>query len=294
MKLLITGATGQLGRCLQDRLVHNPAFQFSALSSSELDIADEQAVQTTVAHLKPDLIVNAAAYTAVDKAEDDVKKAFLVNDKGVENLAIACVSASIPLVHISTDYVFDGSASSPYLPDSATAPIGVYGASKLAGEQAALRTMEDVVIVRTAWVYSEYGNNFVKTMLRLAEARDEVSVVDDQIGCPTYAGNIASAILNICYAIQEGAQNRGIYHYVDTPEMSWFDFAQKVFSVANDQELLDKEMVVNPIPTSAYPTKTARPAYSSLDTLSLQNDFGVEQKDVSSSLEWVVKQLKTH
>lgn len=293
MKLLITGATGQLGRCLKDRLTHNPSFQFFALSSSELDITDRSVVAATVDHLKPDLIINAAAYTAVDKAEDDAKKAFLVNEKGVENLASVCASAAIPLIHVSTDYVFDGSATEPYRPDSATSPMGVYGASKLAGEKAALSLLEDVIIIRTSWVYSEYGNNFVKTMLRLAESRDEVSVVNDQVGCPTYAGNIAVAILRVCLELKEGAKQRGVYHYVDTPEMSWFDFARQIFSEAAEQELLEKKVSVNPIPTSAYPTKTARPAYSALDTLSLQTDFGVERGEVSASLGWVIKQLKT-
>lgn len=291
MKLLIVGANGQLGKCLQDRVADSVFFEATACSSQALDIRCLKSVRDKIGAITPDAVVNAAAYTAVDKAEDDSESAYSVNHLGVKNLAEVCEELSLPLVHISTDYVFDGQANRPYLPDSPTAPIGVYGKSKLEGEKAASAALASLVIIRTAWVYSEYGNNFVKTMLRLAESRDEVSVVGDQLGCPTYAGNIASIILTVCKAIFDGKCVWGTYHYVDAPEMTWADFSMLVFSAAAKAGLINKDMRVKAISSEEYPTKADRPAYSVLDTSSFQQEFGVNQAKVDASLAYVIGRI---
>ena len=291
MKLLITGANGQLGKCL-DRLISETAgYESMAFSRTELDITSIESIFSQTNSIQPDLIVNAAAYTAVDRAEDDIDAAYAVNSIGVKNLAEACARMSIPLIHVSTDYVFDGNAKTPYLPEGSTSPIGVYGKSKLEGERAAATMLDELIIVRTAWVYSEYGNNFVKTMLRLAEGRSELSVVNDQIGCPTYAANIALAILKICKAIGDGKKPWGIYHYVDQPAMSWHEFAELVFSMAKAQGLIEKSPSVAAIPSSEYPTKAKRPAYSVLDTERIQQEFGVIPASVKVSLANVLTRI---
>lgn len=291
MKLLIVGAGGQLGRCLQDRLSNHDVFETVALSSADLDITVRDLVGSSIKAVAPDIVINAAAYTAVDQAEDDPDGAYAVNASGTENLALACAAADIPLIHVSTDYVFNGEATVPYGSESATAPIGVYGESKLRGEKLAAEALDKLIILRTAWVYSEYGNNFVKTMLRLAESRDLVSVVDDQFGCPTYAGNIAAAIIKVCESIMAGNSSWGVYHYVDDQPMSWHAFAEKTFSMAKDINLLTKDMQVKAIPTSEFPTKVKRPAYSVLDTSTLTTQFSISPVDLDISLESVLRRL---
>lgn len=291
MNIVITGANGQLGRCLQDKLAQRSGATYTALTSSQLDITDRRAVQALLAKLDPDVVINAAAYTAVDAAEDEPDLARSVNAEGVSHLAEACAQRSIPMIHVSTDYVFDGEASQAYLPDSETNPTGVYGLSKLEGEQMGQEMLPEIVIVRTAWVYSEYGANFLKTMLRLSESRDEVGVVDDQIGCPTYAGNIAEALLAIADQVEAGSEHWGVYHYVDDTEMSWHAFAEQVFAKAKAHQLIEKSMTVNAISTSEFPTKTKRPPYSVLSTASLQRDFGVTQGVLTDALDTVMTQL---
>jgi len=295
LKLIVTGANGQLGQCLTRLIGENieDAGQFEAvvLSRAELDITCADTVFSQVEKNKPDLLINAAAYTAVDRAEDEPDSAYAVNALGAKHLAAACSKMAIPMIHVSTDYVFDGNASSPYLPDAPTSPIGNYGESKLAGEKLAQAELDELVIVRTAWVYSEYGNNFVKTMLRLAAERDELGVVSDQIGCPTYAGNIAAAILKICRSIRDGEKSWGVYHYVDQPTMSWHAFAELVFSMAKARGLIEKRPKVNAITSSEYPTKAKRPAYSVLDTQSIQRTFGVDQANVKEALVDVLSRL---
>lgn len=288
---MITGAQGQLGRCLYRCIADAGEFEATFLSRDELDIASADRVHDAVNEYKPDLLVNAAAYTAVDRAEDEAEKAFAVNAQGTQHLAQACAQIAIPMIHVSTDYVFDGSATEPYLPDSSTSPIGVYGESKREGEKLAQAELDQLVVLRTAWVYSEYGSNFVKTMLRLAADRDQLAVVNDQIGCPTYAGNIAFAILQICRTIREGKKPWGVYHYVDEPVMSWHQFAELVFSVAKEGYLIEKSPVVKPIPSSEYPTKAKRPAYSVLDSQSFQQKFGVVPANVRESLAVVTERI---
>ncbi|QHQ25101.1 dTDP-4-dehydrorhamnose reductase [Pectobacterium parvum] len=258
MKILLTGANGQLGRCFQDRL---PAeWEILATDAAELDITDLQNVEQAVKAFQPDAIVNAAAYTAVDKAESEPELAEKINVTGPENLAIAASKQNIRLVHVSTDYVFDGNATEPYREDSETNPLSVYGKTKLAGEQAVAKASSEAIIIRTAWVFSEYGNNFVKTMLRLAKERDTLSVVNDQRGCPTYAGDLAQAIISLLEKNAEG----GIYHYCGDEEVSWYEFANTIFEMAKQQGIIDKALQTTAITTEQYPTPAYRPQYSSL------------------------------
>lgn len=258
MKVLLTGANGQLGRCFQDRL---PAdWQILATDSAELDITNLAQVTATVNAFKPDAIVNAAAYTAVDKAESEVELAERINATGPAHLTNVAAQHGIRLVHVSTDYVFDGNANTPYSEESQTNPLSVYGVTKLAAERAVSAAAPDAIIVRTAWVFSEYGNNFVKTMLRLGKERDALSIVDDQRGCPTYAGDLAQAIITL---LQQQAAG-GIYHYAGDKEVSWFEFAQAIFTVAVQKAVLSKAPTLTPITTAQHPTPAHRPAYSTL------------------------------
>lgn len=258
MKILLTGANGQLGRCFQDRL---PAhWQIWSTDANELDITDLKQVEAAIVHYQPDAIVNAAAYTAVDKAESEPEIAENINVHGPQNLAIVATKYNVRLVHVSTDYVFDGNATEPYNEDSATNPLSVYGKTKLAGEQAVAQVSYEAIIVRTAWVFSEYGNNFVKTMLRLAKERDSLSIVNDQRGCPTYAGDLALAIISLLEKNAEG----GIYHYCGDEEVSWYEFAESIFAIAADKSRLIGIPSLKPIPTTDYPTPAYRPAFSTL------------------------------
>lgn len=258
MRILLTGANGQLGRCFQDRLP--VGWKILATDSSELDITDLAHVEQAVKDFQPDAIVNAAAYTAVDKAESEPELAEKINTTGPENLAVVASKQGIRLVHVSTDYVFDGNATEPYNEDSATNPLSVYGKTKLAGEQAVTQAAPEAIIVRTAWVFSEYGNNFVKTMLRLAKERDALSIVADQRGCPTYAGDLAQAIISLLEKNAEG----GIYHYCGDKEVSWYEFAESIFDIAVDKSRLIDIPSLKPIPTTDYPTPAYRPTYSTL------------------------------
>lgn len=258
MKILLTGANGQLGRCFQDRLP--VGWKILATDSSELDITDLAHVEQAVKDFQPDAIVNAAAYTAVDKAESEPELAEKINTTGPENLAVVASKQGIRLVHVSTDYVFDGNATEPYNEDSATNPLSVYGKTKLAGEQAVTQAAPEAIIVRTAWVFSEYGNNFVKTMLRLAKERDSLSIVADQRGCPTYAGDLAQAIISLLEKNAEG----GVYHYCGDQEVSWYEFAESIFAIAVDKSRLIDIPSLKPIPTTDYPTPAYRPTYSTL------------------------------
>lgn len=264
MRILLTGANGQLGRCFQDRL---PAeWEILATDTAELDITEIEHVEQTVKQFKPDAIVNAAAYTAVDKAESEPELAAKINVTGPENLAIVTSKQGIRLVHVSTDYVFDGNATEPYSEDSATNPLSVYGKTKLAGEQAVAKISSEAIIVRTAWVFSEYGNNFVKTMLRLGKERDTLSIVNDQRGCPTYAGDLAQAIISLLEKNAEG----GIYHYCGDKEVSWYEFAEGIFKVASEKKAISSVPTLSAISTGEFLTPAKRPKYSSLDCLKIK------------------------
>ena len=244
-----------------------------------MDITDLAQVTAAVSAFTPDAIVNAAAYTAVDKAESEVALAERINAAGPANLASVAAQHGIRLVHVSTDYVFDGNANTPYTEASPTNPLSVYGETKLAGELAVSAAAPDAIIVRTAWVFSEYGNNFVKTMLRLGKERDALSIVDDQRGCPTYAGDIAHAIIAL---LQQQAAG-GIYHYAGDKEVSWFEFAQAIFTVAVQKAVLNKAPTLTPIPTAQYPTPAHRPAYSTLAGDKIKG-LGIALSDWQSAL----------
>jgi dTDP-4-dehydrorhamnose reductase len=291
MRILLTGKNGQLGRCFQDLLI-GANHELYAYGSDSLNIADAQQVVDIVQHVKPDIIVNAAAYTAVDKAESDAKNAYLVNSTGPELLARQAAALDIPFIHVSTDYVFDGESVEPYLPSDKTNPQGVYGASKLAGERAVTAACEKYIILRTAWVFSEYGSNFVKTMVRLAKDRSELSVVADQYGCPTYAGDLAKAILHICEQCGVGKSlTWGVYHYCGDTPISWHGFARAIFAKSEELGVIAKRPQLKAISSDLYPTPAKRPEYSVMSTEGLKV-IGVRPSLWSSSLSSVLNRLK--
>lgn len=259
MKVLLTGANGQLGRCFIDRVP--TGWEVLATDSDTLDITDLEKVKETVLAFQPDVIVNAAAYTAVDKAENDREMAKLINEQGPSNLALVAKAANCRLVHVSTDYVFDGQADSPYLESDVTNPLGVYGKTKLDGEIAVTAIQPEAIIIRTAWVFSEYGSNFVKTMLRLAKDHEVLNIVADQRGCPTYAGDIAIAILDLLEVDAEG----GIYHFCGDKDVAWNEFAEFIFTSAVEQGVLTHSPKVNAITSEQYPTPAQRPKFSLLN-----------------------------
>jgi dTDP-4-dehydrorhamnose reductase len=263
VKVLVTGAAGQLGRALLATAPTGP--DVLGLTRAELDLSDTAAIAALVAREKPGLIINAAAYTAVDRAESDADAAYAVNRDAAGALASAAASAGARLVHVSTDFVFDGQASTPYAPDAPTAPLGVYGASKLAGEKAVRAALTGALIVRTAWVYAADGQNFVRTMLRLMGERDEVRVVADQIGTPTHARSLARAIWTLSAVSAAGTGVLGTYHWTDAGVASWYDLAVAIQEEALGLGLLTRAVPVRPIATSDYPTPAQRPAYSVLD-----------------------------
>ncbi|MCP3675416.1 MAG: dTDP-4-dehydrorhamnose reductase [Gammaproteobacteria bacterium] len=276
MKILITGARGQVGTELVNEAI-NRCHQVHAYGSNELDISNKEQVNKTVQQVKPDVIINAAAYTAVDKAETESELAYAVNSQGSENLAIACKSQNIPLLHISTDYVYDGEKQTPYIEVDQPNPTGVYGASKLEGDQKIEQIWHKYIILRVSWVFGEYGNNFVKTMLRLAEQRDELSIVDDQFGAPTSATAISKSLLDIIDSPQFNQQDCpwGIYNLQSDPGVSWYEFAREIFQQAKKMSLINKDMKLNPIPSSEFPTPVKRPANSKLDGAKLKQCFDI-------------------
>ena len=273
-KILITGSRGQLGTELSKLL---PDAMLTG--TAELDITDSDAVQKFVKEKGIGTIVNCAAYTAVDKAEDDVALAEKVNVLGPENLA----KTGCKIVHISTDYVFDGKGYRPYTTEDETKPVSVYGKTKRAGELAVLKNAKEAVIIRTAWLYSPYGNNFVKTMRRLGAEKESLNVVADQVGTPTYAADLAAAIVKVLPQISE--KTKGIYHFTNEGVCSWYDFATEIM----DESGLKCQ--VNPIPTSAYPTRAVRPAYSVLDKSKIKNTFGVKIAHWKHALQRCQKEL---
>ncbi|MDK1704360.1 dTDP-4-dehydrorhamnose reductase [Serratia rubidaea] len=287
MKVLLTGSKGQLGSCFQDRLPEG--WQVWATDADVLDITDLDKVKAAVAEFQPDAIVNAAAYTAVDKAEQDRELAALINVVGPKNLALAAKEAGARLVHVSTDYVFDGKASVAYSETDATNPLGVYGQTKLDGEIAVAEILPASLIVRTAWVFSEYGNNFVKTMLRLAKDRDSLGIVADQRGCPTYAGDIAQAIIDLLKQNAEG----GVYHFCGDREVSWSDFAKSIFTHAQQLQLLSKVPEVAEITTADYPTPAERPQYSTLSCRKI-NAAGIASSTWEEGLRKVLIDIKNN
>ena len=270
MKVLITGGKGQLGTTLTRSVPEE--IKCTSLDLPEFDITDPQQVASVVKEQKPDVIVNASAYTAVDRAEEEADLAFAVNAKGPENLALAAKRSGSRLIHISTDYVFDGTACTPYKPDAPCNPLGIYGKSKRQGEINIRAILADAVIIRTSWLYSRYGSNFVLSMLRLINERDELKVVADQIGAPTWASTLASAI----WAVAAQQQLKGIYHWSDAGVASWYDFAVAIQEEGRKRGLLRHEIPIHPIRTDQFPTPAKRPSFSVLDCTAIWNELNGE------------------
>ena len=281
-RILVTGANGQLGQSIIEQSKNYKEIECFFVTRNELDITNEELINHYFEDKSFDIVVNCAAYTAVDKAEDDQENAYLVNVKATEFLAKITKQKGIPFIHISTDYVFDGTEAIPRLETDQTNPIGVYGQTKLDGENLALENNPKTIILRTAWVYSRFGNNFVKTMLRLFNDKDSISVVADQIGSPTNAIDLADAILTI---ISKNDLTYGIFNYSNEGECSWFEFAQKI------KEFSNSTIEINPVPTSAYPTKAKRPAYSLLDKSKIKEVYQLDIPTWEDSLKEELKYL---
>lgn len=285
MRVLITGCHGQVGSCLTKQLANNENIAVLALDREHLDITSQDAVNAVVSEFRPTIIINAAAHTAVDKAEEELDLSYAINRDGPKYLAQAAQSVGAAMLHISTDYVFEGNKTGEYVETDATNPQGVYGKSKLAGEIAVAEACDKHIILRTAWVFGKNGNNFVKTMLRLAASRDTLSVVGDQFGGPTYAGDIASALIQIAKRVTQGDRIEfGVYHYSGLPHVSWFEFAGAIFDVAVKQDVIDKKPCLTSIDTKQYPTPAKRPSNSRLSTEKITQAFSVEASDWNAAL----------
>lgn len=287
MRILVFGTTGQLARELHRRAPEGVTL--TALGRDKADLADPAACARAVTEAEADLIINAAAHTAVDLAESEPALADTVNGTTPGAMAAAAAKRGLPFLHVSTDYVFDGSGTRPWREDDPVAPLGAYGRSKLLGERLITEAGGQSVILRTAWVFSAHGKNFVKTMLRLGADRETLSVVDDQRGGPTAAADIADALFTIARAFGEGRGKPGIYHFAGAPTVSWADFAEAIFAASS----LPRKPAVTRIPTSAYPTPAQRPANSALDCSRILATYGIKQPDWRKSLSDVIKDLET-
>jgi dTDP-4-dehydrorhamnose reductase len=285
-KVIVTGAGGQLGWELARSAPDS--WDCVALGREQLDISDAAAVKHCLQEQQPALVINAAAYTAVDRAESEPGLAQRINGDGPGHLAAACAGIDARLLHISTDFVFDGQASRPYLPEAPTAPLGEYGRSKLAGEQAVAAALPNALVVRTGWVYSAQGANFVKTMLRLMAERDQLAVVSDQVGTPTWAAGLARAL----WQAARHPALRGTYHWSDAGVCSWYDFAVAIAEEGVATGLLARQPAIRPIPASDYPTPAERPAYSVLDKSASWRDLQLEGVHWRVQLRAMLKELK--
>jgi dTDP-4-dehydrorhamnose reductase len=284
MKVLITGSQGQLGQCLVKAFSTHKDVTLITCNRQQLDISNEQAVFDKLIDCNPDIIINTAAYTAVDNAEKEHELAFSINSLAPKYLAKASEQVNAALIHISTDYVFDGEKSSAYTEVDATNPQSVYGASKLAGEVEVVQHCTKHIILRTAWVFSEFGNNFAKTMIKLSHL-ERLNIVSDQIGGPTNANDIAQALITICEKIISNKKvDWGVYHYSGEPYCSWFDFAQQILRRAKDEGVIERSPNLNAIPTTQYPTPVKRPKNSRLDNTKIKNVFAVKSTDWQESL----------
>lgn len=281
MKILVTGAYGQLGSEIKDLSTQYTDDSFVFVDREEMPLDDLKKVLEVVETVNPDLIVSGGAYTAVDRAESEAELVDIINHQAVATMAKWAKEYGKKLIHISTDYVFQGNSSTPLKEDEPTDPINIYGLSKQKGEEAITASVADAIIIRTAWVYSSYGANFVKTMIRLMTERDEISVISDQIGSPTYARDLAQAILVIAHSDRWA---KGIYHFSNEGEISWYDFAVAI------RELQHLDCKINPIATEQYPTPARRPKYSLLDKTKIKSTFGVQVPEWKQSLaEMLVK-----
>ena len=288
MKILVLGCNGQLGRCLNDQLT-NTDHEVIYTSREQIDITDFAQTKNKILKTSPDLIINATAYTAVDNAEEDQKTTNLINHLAVKNIADICNQLECWLIHVSTDYVFDGNSKVPYREDDQTNPQGVYGENKLKGELAIQASGCKHVILRTAWVFSEYGSNFLKTMLSLGAVRDELSIVGDQMGCPTYAQDIARSIVAIAPELNS-QKDYGIYHYCGDQPCSWFDFAKEIFNQLKTYDQISTPKI-KAVTTEEYPTLAKRPKFSVLDNKKIQENFDIFSSDWKFGVESCLKRL---
>ncbi len=276
-KIIVIGGNGQLGNCLRKIAPdYENQYEFLFTDSESLDITDEDSIEDTFEEFRPQYCINASAYTAVDLAEKEEEKAFAVNAYGVEKLAMACKKFNATLIHVSTDYVFDGETEISYDEDNFTNPIGVYGTSKREGEELALEANPKTIILRTSWLYSEFNKNFVKTMLNLFSQKDQLGIVADQFGQPTNANDLAEAIMKI---IQSSNKKYGIFHFSNYPETTWFDFASKI------AELSGSNVKLNPITTAEFPTPAKRPRRSTMALDKIEKFYGIQPKHWENSLE---------
>ena len=275
-KILVTGGNGQLAQCLKDVVKNNDELDVNFQDLPELDITNIQQLVSYFSKNELDYCINCAAYTAVELAEEQSDLAYAVNADGPKNLAEVCKKHQVKLLHISTDFVFDGKKQTPYIETDMPNPLGVYGKSKWQGERNIQEIMEDYFILRTSWLYSEYGNNFMKTMLKLSETRDEINVVSDQIGSPTYAGDLAEVLIKI---VLSSSTNYGLYHFSNSGAISWYDFAVEIFTQ------FGKKIEVKPITTEDYPTAAKRPKFSVLETTKIEKEFKIQLINWKNSLD---------
>ena len=291
MKIIVTGHKGMLGRDLMPRL-EEAGFSLKGLDIEDMDITRSGDILPRFESFKPDLVINCAAYTAVDKAESEAELAFSVNKKGPANLSRACKTTRIPFIHISTDYVFNGNAKRPYREDDPISPLGVYGRSKWEGEEAVRSLLEQHIIIRTSWLYGVHGQNFVKTILGLAEEKEEIRVVDDQKGCPTWTGDLADALVSIVQRIDKGSNevSWGTYHFCGSGIASWYAFAIAIVKEASRRSSLKVSRIL-PIPTSDYPTPAKRPMWSVMDCSKIKDTFDINPKKWEKSIRIVIEKL---
>lgn len=286
MKLLVVGVGGQVARSLVER-ARGSSVEVLSIGRPDVDLEIAGSAEQAILSEAPDIVVNSAAYTAVDDAEEEPERAFRINAEAAGEIAGAAARAQAPIIHLSTDYVFDGRASEPYREDAATAPLSVYGRSKLAGEERVRAANPHHLIIRTSWVYSPFGRNFVKTMLRLAGEKDEIAIVADQRGSPTSALDIADAVIGILDRVKSGAS--GTFHYAGRGICSWADVAEQIFAVS--RALGGPNAAVRRISTSDYPTRAVRPAFSALDSGHFEAEFGKGARDWRNGVAEVVERL---
>ena len=290
MRILLTGAKGQLGwEILKQAPDH--ALDCIGIDIEDADITNPDQVNRVIADTRPDLLINSAAYTRVDAAETDTKAAFAVNRDAAGHIADTCAAKRIPLLHISTDFVFDGKKTAPYVETDPVAPLSVYGQSKAAGEDAVRKALNRHLIIRTAWLYGVHGNNFVKSMLRLSRNNNQLRVVSDQVGCPTFAADLAESLLALCHRIgDQKAVQWGTYHLCGRGEVSWHGFAESIFEIAGRLGMA-ANVKVAPISTPEYPTPALRPAFSVLSCQKIRAQFGIDPPPWRASLEKMLKRL---
>jgi len=285
-KILVTGANGQLGWELSQLSAAYPAFEFVFFDRSQLNLAFPETFETIIDKIAPDCIINTAAYTAVDRSETEKDLSYIINATAVKELAGICKKLAIPFITYSTDYVFDGEAISPYATTTKVDPLNYYGSTKAAGEKMAVEANEDSILIRTSWVFSSHGNNFVKTMLRLMKERDQLNIVADQKGRPTYAKDLAIATMQMIEAMNAGKTIKGIYHFANQGETTWYDFAFKIKAFG------DLTCDLQPIETKDFPTPAKRPIYSVLDTSKIEHDLEMDIRHWEDALLECIKQIE--